>query len=345
MTGVAEPIRPWQRASDGQFRVGVVGGGSWGTTLAHLAAIAGHETRLWVRREELAREINGSHRSPAYTGDVDIHPRVKATTDLGEMRECFLILVAIPSQAFRLVVRDLGDHVDGSHVVVHATKGFERMSFLTMTEVLLQETCCRKVGVLAGPNLSAEILAGQPAVTVVGSHFPEVVDATRYGLASRQFRLYGNDDVVGVEVAGALKNVIAMASGYVAGLGLGDNTRAGLLTRGMAEIARIGIHLGARERTFSGLSGIGDLIATCSSPKSRNFTVGTLLAEGRSLERILEELGHVAEGVHTTRIVHDLGRRRGLEIPITDAVHAVIDGEMGPEEVISTLMMREVGDE
>lgn len=324
-------------------RVGVVGGGSWGTTLAHLAAVAGRDVQLWVRREVIRDQINQEHRSPDYTGEFKLHPRVIATTEMAAMRDCPLIVVAVPSQSFRSVVRNLGDHIDGGHLVVHATKGLERGTNLRMSEVLMEETCARKVGVLAGPNLSVEILAGEPAATVVASRFDELIEASREGFGSVQFRVYGNRDVPGVEMAGALKNVIALASGFIEGRGLGTNTRAALLTRGMVEMARVGAELGSIKNTFSGLAGIGDLIATCSSPLSRNFTVGYQLGQRRKLEEILESLGHVAEGVHTTRVIYEFAKRRGIEAPITTAVAAVLDGTVDVEEVIPALMTREVG--
>ncbi len=326
-------------------RIGVVGGGSWGTTLAHLAAVAGSEVLLRVRRAAVRDRINGEHISPDYTGQVRLHPCVVATTDLAALRNCPLIVMAVPSQVFRGVATELGDHIDGAHLVVHATKGLERGSDLRMSEVLMQETCARKIGVLAGPNLSAEILAGEPAATVVASRFDEVIEATRAALASTLFRIYGNRDVAGVEVAGALKNVIALASGFVEGIGLGINARAGMLTRAMAEMARLGAELGADERTFSGLAGIGDLIATCSSPLSRNFTVGMELGRGRSLSEILRTLGHVAEGVHTTRVIHRFARRRRIDAPITSAVNGLLDGTVSADEVVPALMTRVVGHE
>lgn len=329
----------------GRAPVGVIGCGSWGTTIAQLAARAGNEVRLWGRRQKVCDEINSTRRSLSYTGDVELDERITATAHLEELGACRPLFVVVPSQAFREVVRELGDHVDGAHLLIHATKGFELGTFRRMSEIILEETCCRKVGVLAGPNLSGEILAGQPAVTVVSSRFPEVIDAARGALAGTSFRIYSNDDPVGVEIAGALKNVIALATGFIEGLGLGYNTRAALLTRGMSEIARLGMHLGAVERTFSGLSGIGDLIATSSTPKSRNFRVGMELGRGRTLDDILESLGHVAEGVHTTRAVHAFAQRRRIDLPLTAAVYALISGEVSPEEVIPRLMSREVGGE
>ena len=326
-------------------RVGVIGGGSWGTTLAHLAAVAGSDVTLWVRSDAVRDRINAEHRSPAYTGETELHAGAVATTEMGEIRGCPLILVVVPSQAFRGVAAALGDHIDGSHLVVHATKGLERETDLRMSEVLMQETCCRKIGALAGPNLSAEILAGDPAATVVASRFDDVIEAARAALASTRFRIYGNRDVAGVEVAGALKNIIALASGFVEGMGLGVNARAALLTRGMTEMARLGRELGAEERTFSGLSGIGDMIATCSSPLSRNFTVGMELGRGRSLDGILSGLGHVAEGVHTTRVVHRFAERRGIDAPITASVHGLLDGTLSAEQVVPALMTRDVGHE
>ena len=208
----------------------------------------------------------------------------------------------------------------------------------SLSRIVREETAIRKLGVLSGPNIAPEILAGLPAATVVASDYPEVVDVTQRALTGPRFRVYANDDVIGVELGGALKNIIAIASGIVTGLGLGENARSLLMTRGLAEMARFAVHRGARLLTLAGLSGMGDLVVTCASPYSRNYRVGLGLARGQALPDILRELGMVAEGVRTTRVVHALAAREGLHMPITTALARVLEGELEVLRAIAELM-------
>src|SRR5262249_52797876 len=232
----------------------------------------------------------------------------------------------------------LGNVVLADQIVVHATKGLELDTGKTVSRILHEETGIRKLGVLSGPNIAPEILAGLPAATVVASHYPEVVEVAQAALAGPRFRVYANDDVVGVELGGALKNIVAIASGVVSGLGLGENARSLLMTRGLAEMARFAVHHGARLLTLAGLSGMGDLIVTCSSPQSRNYRVGLGLAQGRALSDILRQLGMVAEGVRTTRVVHALAGRDGLHMPITTSLYRVLEGELDVHRALAWLM-------
>ena len=248
------------------------------------------------------------------------------------------MLAVVPSTAARSVIRDLGAVVLADQIVVHATKGLELETGRTLSRIVREETAIRKLGVLSGPNIAPEILAGLPAATVVASDYPEVVEVAQRALASPRFRVYANDDVVGVELGGALKNIIAIASGVVTGLGLGENARSLLMTRGLAEMARFAVHHGARLLTLAGLSGMGDLVVTCSSTQSRNYRVGLGLAQGKALSEILRELGMVAEGVRTTRIVHALAEREGLHMPITATLAHVLEGELDVHRAIAGLM-------
>jgi len=321
--------------------VAVLGGGSWGSMLAHLAASNGAETLLWLRDEAVARAIDEESRNPRYLGDTPLDERLGATTDLEEaVRGTPLVIFAVPSSASRAVAGAAGEFLTGDQVVLSAIKGLEPETFVTMSEVLREETCARKLGAVSGPNLAKEILAGQPSATVVASRYTEVIELGAEMLHGPLFRIYGQSDIKGVELAGALKNVIAIACGVAAGLGFGHNVRALIVTRGLAEVQRLGVHLGADALTFSGLAGIGDMIVTCSSELSRNFRVGKGLAEGRELDGIVEDLGEVAEGINTTRVAHELARREGVAMPITEGVATLLAGDATAQEIMEDLMTR-----
>lgn len=325
--------------TQGGLSVAVLGGGNWGTTLAHLCTLSGAKVRLWLRNEAVVREIREQHTNHQYTGDTLLSEAIAPTCDLAHaVHDARLVLAVLPSSSARSVIRELGALVQGDQVFVHATKGLELETGTTISQMVHEETAIRKVGVLSGPNIAPEILRGLPAATVVASRYPEVVAVAQQVLTSPRFRVYANDDVTGVELGGALKNIIAIGSGIVSGLGLGENTRGLLMTRGLAEIARFAVHYGARPLTLAGLSGMGDLVVTCSSQHSRNFRVGLGLAQNKALARILSELGMVAEGVRTTRIVHKLALREGLDMPITEALYRVLEGELDVQSALSWLM-------
>ena len=322
-------------------RVSVLGGGSWGTALAHIVASHGYETLLWVRREDQAEEINERHTNDQYLKGGTLDSRVEATCDLERAATASeVIFHVIPSKSFREVSYQLGDFITGDQVVISATKGLEGADLKRMSEVLIEETCARKIGALSGPNLATEVIAGHPSATVVASPFAEVIEKAERLLAGPTFRLYGNPDMVGVEMAGALKNIYAIAGGIASGLGFGANTLSALITRGLAEISRLGEHFGAQRLTFQGLAGVGDLVATCTSTLSRNHTVGRHLAGGEDLETIVANLGMVAEGVNTTRVVHAFAQAQGVDMPIARAVHGVLFESMTPEESLGELMRR-----
>lgn len=328
-------------------KVAVVGGGSWGTVLAHLVSQNASEVRLWVRHEEQARAINSGRVNADYVPELTLNDRVKAYSDLERVFADHpeAVVWALPSSACREQAKRLAPLFRGDEVVIHATKGIEEGSLKRISELLREELPVARIGVLSGPNLAHEVAAGQPAATVVASNFHEVVVAGHALFTTDRFRVYGAEDVVGVEWAGTLKNILAIASGALDGLKLGWNARAMLITRGLAEMVRFGAAMGAREQTFLGLAGMGDLLATCSSPLSRNYRVGMRLGEGRALDEILAELGSVAEGVRTTRTVYEYARSRGIEMPITEAVHRLISGSVSVRDVMRELMTRPARDE
>ncbi|MFT7581338.1 MAG: glycerol-3-phosphate dehydrogenase (NAD(P)+) [Myxococcota bacterium] len=322
-------------------RATVIGGGSWGTALAHLMGVSGADVRIWMRNEERVDELNTKRTNSRYLKDRLIDDHVVATGDLQEAAEfAELIIVAIPSSHFRTVANRLGAFVRGDQVLLSATKGFEVEHLTRMSDVLREETCARKVGAISGPNLADEIMNNKPAATVVASRFDEVIDKASTLLAGPTLRVYGNHDIVGVELFGALKNIVAIAAGISAGMDLGSNSQAMLITRGLAEISRFAEANGAKGMTALGLAGIGDLMATCSSPLSRNHTLGRKLAEGKSLEQARAEMHKVSEGVNTTLAVHRHAHRLGVDMPITGGVYKLLFEGATASAVLADLMAR-----
>lgn len=324
----------------------VVGGGRMGTALGSVIASNDKRVTLWVRREELAREINEAHRNEGYLPGAELHPGLRATTDLGQLSQTPVVLVAIPSQSFRQVVRTVGDHVQGDQVVVHATKGFELDSFKRMSQLLREETCTQKVGVLSGPTIAAEALAGHPSGLLLASPFDEVIERVQALFEDCYIRVYGARDVIGTEVAGAFKNVIAVAAGAVTSIGYGDNTKWLLVTRGLNEMARLGVAMGSELLTFGGLAGVGDLAATCASPLSLSFQLGQRLASrDESVETILKSFPSTLEAVPTTAAVHRHASRLGLELPIVRAVYGLLHEGWAIARCLEMLMSIPVGRE
>lgn len=286
-------------------KIAVIGGGSFGTALANIVARNSLEVRMWVRNEEHARAINATRVNQQYLPMLDLRPNLTAVSDLDRIFEGGVqaVIWALPSKVCRQEAKHLAHYFRGDEVVLHATKGVEEGSLKRISVILQEELPCRRIGVVSGPNLAHEIARGEPAATVVASNFEEVVAAGKSLLGTERFRIYCDDDVIGVEWAGALKNILAIASGALDALQLGWNARALLITRGLAEMVRFGVAMGANQATFLGLAGVGDLLATCSSPLSRNYRVGLRLAKGEKLEAILADLGSTAEGVRTTQSV------------------------------------------
>ena len=302
------------------------------------------ETSLWARRPELALEIMATRFNSAYLPGVPIPESVSATVHLSEaLADADVTIVAVPSHGFRGVLAEASIHLAPGHPIVSLTKGIERGTLLRMTEVLHEVVPGAdpdRVGVLTGPNLASEVAAGQPTAAVVAMRDDDTASQLQHLLMGPTFRVYTNPDVVGCESAGALKNVMALAAGMAHGLGYGDNSMAALVTRALAELTRLGVAMGGKPLTFAGLAGMGDLIATCFSEKSRNRTVGVELGKGRSLDSILSEMSMVAEGVKTTSAVLELADRHGVEMPIARMVGAVLYEGRVPAEMVEGLMMR-----
>jgi glycerol-3-phosphate dehydrogenase (NAD(P)+) len=317
--------------------VTVLGGGSWGTTVASLAAANG-DALLWARDDATVAEINERHRNSRYLPDLDLHPGLRATTSLEEaVGDADVIVMGVPSQAVRSTLQAIAPFIRHWVPIVSLTKGLEQGTRMRMTEVIEHELPGHPAGVLAGPNLAREIVAGYAAAAVIAMPDAHVATSLQKVFSSRRFRVYTNPDVVGCELGGALKNVIAIAAGMAEGLGVGDNTKAMVFTRGLNEIARLGTAMGGDPRTFAGLTGMGDLMATCSSPLSRNRTVGVELAKGRTIDEITAGMRMVAEGVKTARVVVELADQYGVEAPIAQEVDAVVNRGRTPLEAYAGL--------
>lgn len=304
--------------------MGVAGGGSWGTTVASLAA-HNSETIVWARRQDVVDDINDNNTNSRYLPQLRLHKRLRATTDLNEMVSSADVLVmGVPSSAMRDTAQAIAPMLRPWVPVISLAKGLEAGTCYRMTEVLAEELPDHPVGVLTGPNLAKEILSGFAAAAVVAMTDVALASRIQELFSTGLFRVYTNDDVVGSELAGAFKNVVAIAAGMGDGLKAGDNTRAAVITRGLAELSRLGVAMGGRPETFSGLAGMGDLVATCISSQSRNRHVGELLGQGKSLQEIIEAMDQVAEGVKTIPVVLELGRKFDVPMPITQAVAKVV---------------------
>lgn len=321
------------------MRMAVVGAGSWGTTVASVAA-QNTDTTLWARRAEVSHAINTEHVNPDYLG-VELSPALKATSLLEEaVGSADIVVMAVPSQGFRTVLAEAAPHIRPWVPIVSLSKGLEAQTKLRMSEVANDVMPGHPVAVLTGPNLASEIAAGQPAASVVAIDDSTIATALQELFSSPTFRVYTNSDVVGCEIAGVVKNVIAIASGIAMGMGFGDNTRATLLTRGLAEMTRLAVALGGNPESLAGLAGMGDLIATCSSTSSRNTTVGMRLGQGEALESILSSTKMVAEGVKSSATVLQLAQQHGVDMPIVEQVVAVCHHGIPASEALLNLMSR-----
>lgn len=321
-------------------KVAVIGAGSWGTTVAAMASKKA-PTVLWARREELAGQVNESHMNEEYLPGIPLPEELAATACLEKAVEgVSLLVMAVPSHGMRQVARELSGSIAPGALVVSLAKGLEQGSCQRMTQVLADVLPGHAVGVVSGPNLAREIASGHPAATVVASQDEVLASEVQWLLHSERMRIYTNPDVVGCEIAGATKNVLALAAGMSVGLGLGDSSLAALVTRGLAELGRLVVALGGEVLTVASLAGVGDLIATCTSPLSRNRGVGEALGRGRSIEEVVGSMRMVAEGVKTARPLVQLAHELGVEMPICEQVARVVEGASTPAESLGLLMTR-----
>ena len=325
-------------------RVAVVGAGSWGTTVAALLAPKG-DVVLWARDPTLVEQIETTHENARYLPGIGLPEALHAAGDLAETcAGAGVVVVGVPSHGLRAVLDAAAPAIAPDTPIISLSKGVEQDTYLRMTQVIADVLTGHRpdrIGVLTGPNLAREVAEGQPTASVVAMTDPDATASLQRLFMTVTFRVYTNPDVVGCEIAGALKNVVAIAAGIAAGLGYGDNTKAALITRGLAELARLGVALGGEPLTFSGLAGMGDLVATCTSPKSRNRSVGVELGRGRSLEDILSETKMVAEGVKSTAAVLALAAEHDVDMPIAAMVGAVLYDGRRPADLVPALMLRE----
>jgi|TARA_B110001454_G_scaffold27921_1_gene27278 glycerol-3-phosphate dehydrogenase (NAD(P)+) len=324
------------------IQAAVIGGGSFGTAIASILATNGITTRQWMRNEDVAQSINQHHENPQYLPEVVLHSSLEATTDLERaISGAQLIFVSVPSKSFRSVVHQLKPLLQPGQCLISTTKGIEPDGFNLMSQVLMDECPGHSVAVLSGPNLAKEIGRKQLTATVVASDDGSLRIAVQNALGCDYFRVYASDDMYGVELSGALKNIYAIVSGFIAALGMGENTKSMIITRSLAEMSRFAVAQGANPLTFLGLAGVGDLVVTCMSPQSRNYRVGFAIGEGKSLEEAVEELGEVAEGVNTLRYINTKSEQLGIYMPLVKGAYAVLFAHVDPRLVAKELMTGE----
>ncbi|MGH7604468.1 MAG: NAD(P)H-dependent glycerol-3-phosphate dehydrogenase [Gemmatimonadaceae bacterium] len=328
------------------MRCAVIGAGAWGTALGDLLAKNGHDVRLWAYERDVVDAINNSHENVRFLPGHRLAPALRTVGDLAEaVAGAELVTVATPSQVLRSIVKASAPAIADAIPIVVATKGLERATLALMTEVAAEEIPGSTVVALSGPSFAVEVVKCQPTAVVVASRNTEAAAAVQRAFSSPYFRAYTHTDVIGVELGGALKNVMAVATGIAEGLGLGFNARAALITRGLAEMTRLGVALGAEQGTFAGLAGLGDLVLTCTGSLSRNRAVGLELGQGRNLEDVLNDTETVAEGVVTAQSARDLAIRVGVEMPIVDTVNRVLFDGQPARSSIAALMSRELRSE
>lgn len=320
----------------------VLGGGSFGTAIANIVADNGHPVKLWMRDQDIVDGIRNQHENSRYLPGKKLNPSIDPTTDLMDaVKSASIIFVAIPSKAFRTVLRNAHAWFNPQQLLISTTKGIDADGFLLMSQILAQETPCKQIGVLSGPNLAKEIANRTLTGTVIASEHEAVRSRVQAVLSCNYFRVYANNDVYGVELGGALKNIYAIAAGMASALGVGENTKSMLITRSLAEMSRFAARLGSNPMTFLGLAGVGDLFATCTSPLSRNYQVGFALAQGKKLDDILAHLGGTAEGVNTIRLVKKQSVALEVYMPLVHGLHEIIFEGKELKDVIKRLMLGE----
>jgi len=322
----------------------IFGAGSWGTALAvHLAEV-GRDVTLWARREEAAETLRTTRHNATYLPDVELPDSVTVTSDFGAAADASDVwALAVPSQNLRAAAERMQSHVRPGVTVVSLAKGIENDTLMTMSQVLtevLDPLPPERIGVLYGPSHAEEVAHGRPTTVVAAAPHEGVAETIQDAFMTPRLRVYVNTDVIGVEIGGSAKNVLAIAAGISDGVGYGDNAKAALVTRGIAEIRRLGLAMGANAQTFAGLTGIGDLVVTCMSAHSRNRHLGEQIGRGRSLDDVLASMDMVAEGVRTTQSIHDLATRHAIEMPITEAVYGILFHDLDPREAVDDLMTR-----
>lgn len=330
-------------------KVAVIGAGSWGTAIAFVLADNGHDTILWARRKEQAAEIDQQSTNNRYLPSAPLPPALRATSSLREaVKDADAIVLAVPTVAIREVAREITSYLDEPQLFIHVSKGIEPGSLKRISEMMEEEIPASKrraVVALSGPSHAEEVVKRQPTTVTAASVDHAAAKAVQDLFMNNYFRVYTNEDIVGVELGGALKNVIALGAGATDGIGYGDNAKAALITRGLAEMTRLGVAMGAHPLTFSGLSGLGDLIVTCTSEHSRNWRAGNRLGSGQTLKEVTEGMGMVIEGVRTTQAAYELAEKYNVSMPITSAIYHVLFRDVTPKEAVDRLMERDKKEE
>jgi glycerol-3-phosphate dehydrogenase (NAD(P)+) len=332
-------MRPMESSS---IQVGVLGAGSFGTVLANIIAGNGYPCALWMRETAEAQETQESRVNHRYLPDLTLEPGLQISSDLSHVAsQSDFLIVTVPSHAVRELASEIAAKVKHEVIIISGTKGMEPGTADLMSTILAEEIPHARIGVLSGPNLAQEIAAKQISGTVIASDDTQLCELTQQVLGSRYFRVYSNDDMIGVELAGALKNIYAILSGIGAGAGFGANSLSMVLTRGLAEMSRYATHFGANPASYLGLSGVGDLVATCTSPLSRNYQIGQRIGHGMSLEQASDDLGQTAEGINTVKVVHEKAARLNISMPLVDGLYQILFEGRTMDAVINQLMDRD----
>ena len=320
--------------------VAVLGGGSFGTAMAKVLGENGHRVHFWMRDPGQVKEVSETRINSRYMPGIRLDGDIRPTCDLAEaVSQAEIVFVAIPSKAFRSVIRDHSSEFRDGQIVISLTKGIEEHGFKLMSEILQEEIPRCRIGVLSGPNLAGEIVNRDLTATVIAAKDPDVRHTVQQLLGCEYFRVYANVDIYGVELAGALKNIYAIVAGLATALDMGENAKAMLITRGLAEMSRFAVSMGANPMTFMGLAGVGDLVVTCTSSKSRNYRVGLAVGRGKSLEDAVAELGQVAEGIYTLKLVKEKSEAIGIYMPLVKGLYEILYGTASISAVINSLMM------
>lgn len=323
------------------FNIAVLGAGSWGTALSMVLCGKGYNVKLWMRNEKQYKAMVHAHKNDKYLPDINLPANLNLHIDLHEaVSGTDAILISVSSQSVREILQKIGPYLKGSEIIINSSKGLERDTYLTMSQVVNDELPGNRFAVLSGPSHAEEVCRNMPTTIVAASKNKNTAELVQDLFITPRFRVYTNPDVIGVELGGALKNVIAFGAGIADGLGFGDNAKAALITRGIGEIARLGKVMGANKSTFAGLSGIGDLIVTCTSMHSRNRRAGILIGRGKGLDETLEEIGMVVEGIITTKAAYRLAKKYNIEMPITEEIYNVIYNGGNAKEAVTNLMTR-----
>jgi len=322
--------------------IGIIGGGAWGSALANVMAGAGRHVLLWAREDDVVTSINIRHVNDLFLSGVPLHPSIRATSSFADLSPCTALLVVTPAQHLGSTLHALKPHIGGDVPIIICAKGVDIATGKLMSEIACETLPSAPVAILTGPTFAAEIARGLPCAVTLAMDDGKAAEKMCESLSTRTFRMYASDDVIGAQIGGAVKNVIAIACGMIEGLKMGDSARAALITRGLAEISRLAVALGGKKETLMGMCGVGDLLLTCSSMQSRNFSLGFALGEGKTLDDILASRAAVTEGVHTATALYALSQKHGVDMPISNAVYHMLTQKARAQDVIGQLLDRPV---